>query len=151
MDLNKDLFTILVNAATLLLIGGISWGVYKTKIANITEEIKNSGVFKKWVYTSFDSVDTEINDLEKELNKHIEQLIKEVMLSLKDVEKSIWLIENRCASREAYTKTIPQLTDDLNKLRIEVSTLPSKLSSDIAKSFSEEYQKIISVIVNKNK
>lgn len=157
MDIAPVFFTFGLNVATAVLALGISWGVYKTKIAVMVNDynilLSKHDRLEKTVLDNADANESCNHALDKEINKKIDDSIREVNrradAAIKDIEKSIWSLETKFVSREVYINYIPTLTEDLNKLRIEVNALPSKLSNELTKTFSEEYQKIISVIVNK--
>ena len=156
--MSPSLLTFGLNVITATLALGISWGVYKTKIADMvrkhTELSDRHDKLKTWTEEEIDAIDIAKNALDKEINKKIDEYIKEsthkVDSAIRELERGVWTIETKCAAREVYIKAVPQLVDDLNKLKLEVTALPSKLSNEITKTFSEEYQKIIAVIVNKN-
>ena len=156
-NLHPGLFTFFLSLVTFLVTIGVSWGVYKTQISNLIKKIDDleisHGKFKQWVYDAFEGYDKEVELLEKELNKKINDDIKELNykrdLQFKELEKAVRVVENRCAARAVYTESIPRLVAELQDVKIEVGSMPSKLSNELTKSFSEEYQKIIAVIVNK--
>lgn len=157
MDIAPALLTFGLNVLTVTLALGVSWGVYKTKITAMINDhtalLTKHENLEKTVKENADTTDSDNIELEKELNKKIDIIVKELNIkvdsSIKDIDRAIRLIENRCVAREAYVNSIPHLTEELNKVRMEVNALPSKLSNELTKTFSEEYQKIISVIVNK--
>lgn len=134
---------IITNIATV----GIVWGIYKNKIDTL---IKDQNALKEKMDTKSTEIDIKLKEVITEISDTVDEAIKEHNLNIKEINKELGSIDNRCASRSAYITAIPQVMEDLNKLKIEVSSLPSKLSSEIAKSFSEEYQRIISNIVTRN-
>jgi len=159
MEIAPALLTFGLNVLTATLALGISWGVYKTKIAVMLKDYSNLlskyDKLEEAVLNNAEESTEARNNLDRALNKKIDDSFKEynkcIHDSLKELEKGAWVIENRCAAREVYINSIPHLTEDINKIRIEVNALPSKLSHELTKTFSEEYQKIIAVIVNKGK
>lgn len=154
MDIAPAFLTFGLNILTATLALGISWGVYKTKIADILRDhialLDKYDKLEKKVTDNADDNESDSTALGKELNKKIDDSIKELNVrvdnSVKEIDKALHTIENRCVAREAYVTSIPHLTEELNKVRIEVNALPSKLSNELTKTFSEEYKKIITVI-----
>ena len=103
-------------------------------------------------------LDERIDKLE-ERNRSIERLLenrysdvkKHVDSNLKDLSSSLQEIRNICYCRKSNVDKIPNIDERIRQLEIDVGVLPSKLSEELAKAFSEEYKNIVSTLSIKNK
>lgn len=98
-----------------------------------------------------DKLEDRDRSIEKFVERRYDDLRKYVDSNFKDLNTSLKEIENVCFCRKTSVEKIPDLDERVRQLEIDVGVLPSKLSEELSKAFSEEYKNIVSTLSNKDK
>lgn len=91
-------------------------------------------------YSKIELIDDKFNGLRNHFN-----------IEIKDVNQSVKKIADNCLLKKHSIDSIPDLSDRVKKLEIDIGVLPSKLSEELSRAFSDEYKKLVtSLSKNKN-
>lgn len=145
--------------ATISIIGsavsvGIIFGSLKGKVQELSNLLANR---RKYNDHSIDNIHGDVHALYNktddiiERNQNLKNYIDDKLernrnymeTNVKDLSDSIKDIQKTCAVRKQKVDLIPDLNEKIRQLEIEVGVLPTKLSEELSKAFSDEYKKII--------
>lgn len=131
----------------------------KEKFSTDVENLKQNQDFK--VNNLRDTLDDKHSSLSDKINNCFSkvELMDEkytnlrsyVNIEIKDVNQAVKKIADNYLVRQQNVDSIPDLSERIKKLEIEVGVLPSQLSEELSRAFSDEYKKLVtSLSKNKN-
>jgi hypothetical protein len=157
--------------STLISVGAV-FGLLKGKISSLDTDIKHSNdlfssniskiksdirhnntnqadklkVVSDKIDDKFQSSTEKINALKYKVDVFDDKynnLRNHVDVEVKDINREIKKITDNCLLRQHNIDNIPDLSERVKKLEIEVGVLPTKLSDEISMAFSNEYKKLV--------
>ena len=141
---------------------GVVFGSLKGKVNELSNLLNGR---KKYNDNSIDDISnnisylysktSELDEKEHELRKYVDNKFEVnrnyIDSSLKDVNNGIRNIQETCAARKSKIDLITNLNEKVKQLEIDVGVLPSKLSKELSRAFSEEYKNLFTTLSDKNK
>lgn len=145
--------SILGSVASLGVVFGSLRGRIKEAFSTMysNEKLNTSNI--NTVKNDITSLKTRVGKLEDE-DKNIEKLVelryremkKYVDSNFKEFNTSLQEMKNICYCRKGSVEKIPDIDARVRQLEIDVGVLPSKLSEELSKAFSEEYKNIVNTL-----
>lgn len=141
---------------------GVVFGTFRGRIKQNENNLYNYKEFNEKsinvLEKDIDNLETKVNSTNK-TNQMQDKLIEEksenlrnyVDTEFKSVNHEIQDIQRQCVCRKNNVDMVPALAEKVKKLEIDVGVLPSKLSEELSKAFSEEYKKLVSTLADKDK